>query len=157
MKFSENVLPVELHEQCKNYHYWMIFAQVTLFVKTVIKKMFTKAYFLAFFGAFHHLRSANLVEITSNFLVNFLFICWLYRTPKNHEFSTLFALISFLQRNVFFLSFLNFQVKITPWRWYHNQIWCKFLIHSYHVDFKNIIGFGLAIWEGSKPFWMYLN
>ena len=81
---------------------WMMFAQVTLFVKTVIKNIFTKAYFLACFGAFHHLRSANLVEITWNFLVNFYFICWLYRTSKNHEYSTLFALISFLQRNVFF-------------------------------------------------------
>ena len=96
--------------------------------------------------------------------MNFYFIGWLYRTSKNHENSILFALMTFLQRNVFFFK-TNKLFSIFKWNLAHeDDITIKsdanFLIRSFEVDFKNVISFGLAIWESTKtniPFLVYLN
>ena len=56
-------------------------------------------------------------------------------------------------------TFLNCQVKFTPWRWRQSKEFDAIIRRdNYLVDLKKLIGFGLFLWKGVKTcklFWGY--
>ena len=111
-----------------------------------------KAYFWSCFSTFYFLlllTSANVVYMNWNFLRNFFSTSsiWYWKiviianfcscdTPSKNDFSEIFSFSSQI-----------YPLKITLC--YKPD--AIFLDGNFHVNFKNLIGFALAIWEGDEP------
>ena len=78
----------------------------------------------------------------------FLFLCKIKSYLKINTLRK--TLRSLLQRAKFFENLGNFQVKFSHLRWGHNKYLLLLHQRNIYVDFKNIDGFLLPIWENGK-------